>query len=666
MLGRIRCCAIVPRRELALSVAIFGAFFAIPALAGQRSFVSTLGDDANVCVLTAPCRGFAKAVTVTDPGGEIVVLDSGGYGPVSVNKNVSIIAPAGVYAGISVFAASDGITVVAPATRVALRGLTINGQGGDHGIRVQAGEVNVENVVVSNMLGAGVLVEGGSAVRVSGTTLRGNVTGVQVTPGTGSVAVLLRESEVSGQTGNGVVVNPSSAGATAQVTLERTSVVKNAAGIVVSPTASASALVVITQSVASENAGAGISSTGAASTVFVRETTVSRNGTGLAQASSGVLNACGSNLLVANNVAQSGSINVNAAACLDQVSGGGTVTSVAVGTGLTGGPITTSGTIALAPTQLLPALACATNQIPTWSGSAWVCASAGVTSLTQGSGIALTPNPITATGTIAADTAYLQQRVIGTCAAGSSIRIINSDGTVVCETDDVATVANTFVQNGNAFGTTAALGTTDNQALDIRVNGSRAMRYEPNTTSPNVIGGHPVNNVTAGVRGAVINGGGVVDDPMWANEGPNRVTDHYGVIGGGYNNRAGDGDATVTNAGFATVMGGVLNSATAERTTVGGGCCNIASAWDATVGGGSENIASGQRATVAGGIQNTATSTAATVAGGWNNGATGTYSAIGGGLTNVASGQNAMVPGALATLHKAATALPPDIAQEQR
>ena len=55
----------------------------------------------------------------------------------------------------------------------------------------------------------------------------------------------------------------------------------------------------------------------------------------------------------------------------------GTVTSVATGAGLTGGPITGAGTINLATTQLLPAIACTTNQIVKWNGSAWVCATEG-------------------------------------------------------------------------------------------------------------------------------------------------------------------------------------------------------------------------------------------------------------------------------------------------
>jgi Chaperone of endosialidase len=73
--------------------------------------------------------------------------------------------------------------------------------------------------------------------------------------------------------------------------------------------------------------------------------------------------------------------------CAADNNGGGTVTSVATGTGLTGGPITASGTIGLAGTQLLPTVACATNQVPQWNGSAWICGSASGGSL-GGSGTA--------------------------------------------------------------------------------------------------------------------------------------------------------------------------------------------------------------------------------------------------------------------------------------
>ena len=55
---------------------------------------------------------------------------------------------------------------------------------------------------------------------------------------------------------------------------------------------------------------------------------------------------------------------------------------------------------------------------------------------------------------------------------------------------------------------TLVLGTTDNFAVDLRVAGSRVMRYEPNAVSPNVVGGHPTNSVGALFHGETVSGGG--------------------------------------------------------------------------------------------------------------------------------------------------------------
>jgi hypothetical protein len=62
------------------------------------------------------------------------------------------------------------------------------------------------------------------------------------------------------------------------------------------------------------------------------------------------------------------------------------------------------------------------------------------------------------------------------------------------------------------------LGTTDNQALELKVNGARAYRLQPGTDSPNVIGGYSGNSVGAGVSGATITGGG-------SNAGSNSIGD---------------------------------------------------------------------------------------------------------------------------------------------
>ncbi|MCC7438220.1 MAG: hypothetical protein IT211_06945, partial [Armatimonadetes bacterium] len=190
------------------------------------------------------------------------------------------------------------------------------------------------------------------------------------------------------------------------------------------------------------------------------------------------------------------------------------------------------------------------------------------------------------------------------------------------------------------------LGTTDNQAFEIRVNNAgaatggnqRVMRFEPNATSANIIGGFNGNSVTAGAVGATIAGGG-------ANGSTNSVTDDYGVVGGGAANHAGNNAGGTSDAQFATVGGGYDNTASANYSTVGGGYSNSASGDASTVGGGYSNTASGTSSTVGGGYLNTASNDYSTVGGGVTNSASGTASTVGGGVTNSASGDRSTVGG---------------------
>ena len=332
--------------------------------------------------------------------------------------------------------------------------------------------------------------------------------------------------------------------------------------------------------------------------------------------------------------------------------GGGTVTSVLAGTGLQGSPnpIVGAGSINLAPGYQLPQ-GCTNGQVPKSNGAGgWTCGAdnAGtgtVTSITAGTG--LTGGTITAAGTIAIATGGVTAAMLAQngCVNG---QVLKWNGSAWACAADNAGPANAFVQNGNAFGATAVLGTTDNQPLDIRVDNSRVMRYEANTISPNVIGGSPANNVTAGVRGATIAGGGVPagnTDPDLFNEAPNRVTDDYGTVGGGYGNRAGDDGGTTNDRYFATVGGGQSNTASGMRSTIGGGDTNTASGFASTVGGGRSNTASGVESTVGGGTNNDASGFGSTVGGGAYGTASGERSTVGGGAANTASGFASTVGG---------------------
>jgi Chaperone of endosialidase len=143
---------------------------------------------------------------------------------------------------------------------------------------------------------------------------------------------------------------------------------------------------------------------------------------------------------------------------------------------------------------------------------------------------------------------------------------------------------------GNAPASTGILGTTTNEPLELKVNGQRALRLEPNATSPSVVGGYSGNMVQASAPGATIAGGG-------SSGFENVVTDNFGAVGGGNNNTAGfDG----------TVGGGGSNSASSLGSTIAGGFVNSASAIYSAVGGGEHNTASGTESTVPGGEGNTA------------------------------------------------------------
>jgi hypothetical protein len=101
---------------------------AAPAQAGaNRTWVSGTGTDSGTCALTAPCKTFAFAITVTNAGGEIDVLSPGGYGMVTINHAISIINDGVGVAAIGT-PTGNGITITAGLTdSVHLRGLTISG-----------------------------------------------------------------------------------------------------------------------------------------------------------------------------------------------------------------------------------------------------------------------------------------------------------------------------------------------------------------------------------------------------------------------------------------------------------------------------------------------------------------------------------------------------------
>jgi hypothetical protein len=182
------------------------------------------------------------------------------------------------------------------------------------------------------------------------------------------------------------------------------------------------------------------------------------------------------------------------------------------------------------------------------------------------------------------------------------------------------------------------LGTTDNQALELKVNGVRALRIEPRVTSPNLIGGFPGNLAFSAPDGATIAGGG-------QSLGQNVVSEDFGTVGGGESNIAGDQDLDPTTAEGSTVGGGSGNTATMVFSTIAGGFLNIADGSYSIVGGGAQNDAGAEASGVLGGSSNRAFGPRSTVGGGLENDAFGSDSAVAGGVGNGALGDSSFVAG---------------------
>jgi hypothetical protein len=179
----------------------------VASATAQRTFVASTGSDANSCSLAAPCRSFATAISHTNSGGEVIVLDSAGYGAVVITQSVSLIAPAGIYAGVSVFSGA-GISINAPGATVVLRGLSINSQGGLTGISLVAGAaLHVENCEVSGFSGFGILTNSaGAVIHVIDSVVRDNSSGI-VIGGSANVVATISRTRVENNWNEGIEIS---------------------------------------------------------------------------------------------------------------------------------------------------------------------------------------------------------------------------------------------------------------------------------------------------------------------------------------------------------------------------------------------------------------------------------------------------------------------------
>lgn len=294
-----------------LGAALAFVVSAAPANAqATRTWVSGVGDDANPCSRTAPCKTFAGAISKTARGGEISVLDPGGFGNVTITKSITINGTPGAgYGSILVPAASTGIiiNIIDPADTlrtVRLNWLDINGAGtAANGIRilssVPGSKVVVENTNIDGFTGRGI-----SDERTSGGRLAVNNTSVRHAGGAG------------------IIVFPSS-GPKIDATIHNVRSYNNQAGIA----ALGGIKMMISNSDVAGNT-IGLDAEGANTEIFADNVSVSGNGTGLFTTGGGAIRLSNANVAF-NTTGVIGTVNSHSNNRFLSNGAGGTISAVA-------------------------------------------------------------------------------------------------------------------------------------------------------------------------------------------------------------------------------------------------------------------------------------------------------------------------------------------------
>ena len=196
-------------KVLAVGIFIFGCSSLAQAQA-TRTWVSGVGDDVNPCSRTAPCKTFAGAISKTATGGEISVLDPGGYGTLTITKAITVDGGTGAGWGSTLASSVNGfvinITTNLSSDRVILRNLSINGAGttlGVDGIRFLDGaQLTVENVHIFNFSGDGIDINQAqdSVTHIRNVTMNNVATGIKVNTSVGQALVTVENSFIHANT----------------------------------------------------------------------------------------------------------------------------------------------------------------------------------------------------------------------------------------------------------------------------------------------------------------------------------------------------------------------------------------------------------------------------------------------------------------------------------
>jgi hypothetical protein len=315
-------------RALLAGLALFAACTGAHAQA-TRTWVSGVGDDANPCSRTAPCKTFAGAIAKTAAGGMINVIDAGGFGAVTITKSITIDG-GGFPAGISA-TNTTGVVVNGTGIEVVLRNLQISGAPsagaptvfGVNGVRlVNGASLHIENCHIiefknntagnGNGNGNGVMVDTSAAgthrLYIDDSTIENNGWGsdgggVRLRPTGASTFVFatIRNSRIVGNNGYGVLSRDRTF-----VSIDSSNISGNLrSGVNLLTTGTLGETVVRGSFLAdngSVNAGseAGVTSNGSASIVSITGNSIIQSENGVRRLNSGHIRSSGDNTVAGN------------------------------------------------------------------------------------------------------------------------------------------------------------------------------------------------------------------------------------------------------------------------------------------------------------------------------------------------------------------------------
>jgi Right handed beta helix region len=184
----------IMKKHISLLLFVFLFMAILPSFSqATRTWISGVGDDVNPCSRTAPCKTLAGAISKTATGGEINILDPGGFGAVTITKSITI--DGGGIIGSILSSGTNGIIINAPDGIVTIRNFSVNGAGttlGINGIRVMAAKkLHVENCTLSNFSANGIDINLTAAadVVINDVTIHNGSNAISITNPAGSVVI---------------------------------------------------------------------------------------------------------------------------------------------------------------------------------------------------------------------------------------------------------------------------------------------------------------------------------------------------------------------------------------------------------------------------------------------------------------------------------------------